>query len=1685
MYGSSPAAIAARAQAAEAQRLSMGDAEAAAAAGPASADSLGTPKAAASSMKAKAKPKAKPKSKPKAKANSKPKAAAGSKGKTSAKGKPKAKAPNAKAPNAKTPKNKTPKAKTKAKPDGSANKGGKGGGATEAEREEKLAKRRERDRKNREKKKKRGEAGEEAEAEGESGEEAAESPAKKKKKGPAPAKKGKKGPAGGSSKNKGTGATSTDGGAAADFANLEPLVPPTTRVTSGGVRVTLTDYPAPDLGEGWITRLSERVDVKNKSRRDKSWLNAHGRHFKTHPEIQRYRDALAEAIDGDEEEAWAVIREVRRLKKRASTGKNASDDDDDDDGEGASAVAGDSSPKKKAKKTPTKKGVASSLGSTKAGVETDGGDDTAPMTPSSAKKPTAGTPKSKGKPKYIDMIHGAIKALKERSGSSVPAITKYLLANFDHLKQTKPNTIKHNISLGIKNGCKENRFTRVKGSYKLNQEWVKIERAKERAKEAARRKKERARQKELEKQKKKKNEVDAKKKAAEAKIRKAEQERLRKERLAEEERKRIENMTPEEKAELERKKAEAAERQRIKDEAERRKKEIADRIKKRRYPMEDFVLMAEDKQFGLKYPPEDVSKRPNMPYLLSAVVQHDGRSGRTPQAVREASTCSDLSTGSRGLVSDMMQVYHFFCGDVGYGMINADVVPSFSFENLIFAADEMIKGNSKVARTLPPLISHLFVSSLRILTGADGSRNGLIYDEKEIESLSPQEVRLRDDLIKLGSGINVVSWASICVFYMDAMERFFTTDASVNKGKLPGIPIDPDFFKEDMGNGDQLDLADAMMADTEVSVLPEGYSGYIGSSGSATFRAFVKLSKSDPWTLTAEEAFALLRTLTDDILSNDPDLSKNIIDRGEELYELRKAKRFADIHYKRMKLAFEGPKQTAKKKGEQKKDDDTDSKEIAEGSVEKDDEDAKDSEKDTKENPDGSSESKDDKLAEDDKDSEKEKTEKKKVEKAKPKVTKREFMTAERGMIKANEAYEKALRKLTTRTEPIGLDKHLNPVYFFFHDPERLYIEISKPAPISFKPDPHLRYPVKSWHIIDSKSLFDDFLSSLDVRGRREDDLYDAMSGGTASVRRYLYDDIKKKQELHARKRELEDLEKRLAAAREECAAEEMGKKRSGRLAANAVVELSKVQEEIDGAVAALKGRSVPVEIDYNEKTGIALLCDYENGIKKKIKALSKLGSSDTNIVEALDRCSYLWSAGRSNGALGLVVDSILELEGHCESLAAWTRLDVSREDWISNLKNTVSAWKQGNNLLVGPAEEDAKTPKTEAHQSITQLLKGLKKCLLQLEQRIFTIAGLAMAQEAADEADRYAKAHEDDDAEEDKEDLAKQREIAALAWKKKINSLATIPTKRAAAVRDVIIAAIAIARRANLTDVMTDLRSALQLHRPMAAGAAKVRALEVLANHGGYEKPDDEESGSEDEMEVEVDQPGMERKEEEAAKIESLLCGDAMMLFGSLGGDDDADRVDWKDAVKTCKTLSGIAALTETFVVKGGEMLNKIESDEETLKSAIKYWNGPGSKKRGSKKTAKFDSATEVWTDVELTQKFVWAKAEGYPWWPARVCKAKSKAVAKDLTIIGRELVSFVGQPHIQAVSKEEEMKPYCGETGDMEDLSQYGDDTVKHLKASIQMTRRILKSRGVIKGTPMKPKRSSNIFEEKKTAL
>lgn len=367
------------------------------------------------------------------------------------------------------------------------------------------------------------------------------------------------------------------------------------------------------------------------------------------------------------------------------------------------------------------------------------------------------------------------------------------------------------------------------------------------------------------------------------------------------------------------------------------------------------------------------------------------------------------------------------------------------------------------------------------------------------------------------------------------------------------------------------------------------------------------------------------------------------------------------------------------------------------------------------------------------------------------------------------------------------------------------------------------------------------------------------------------------------------------------------------------------------------------------------------------------------------------------------------------------------------------------------------------------------------MERRVWSITGHEMARAALDEADQYAASHEDDE-DEDQEDAAKEREIIELAWKKKISSLANIPTKKSSLIRDIIIAAIAIARKAHLNDVLEDLRSALMLHRPTAAAAAKQQALEVLAKYGGYDG-DDDDSDDDDDMDIDTEGP---QKEEEEAKVETLLCGDANMIFASIKDDDDAERQEWIDGVKRCKTLSMFAALAEAFVYKASGLLVGMDDAQKNLADAIKYWDGPGGKKRGSgKKSAKYSSSTDIWTEYELTENFVWAKVEGYPWWPSRVCKAKDKSIAKSLTAVGRELISFVGMEDIVCVNAEDEMKPYCGETEDMEDISSYPEDMVKQLKNSLLMTRRILKGRGVIKATPMKPKARSRIDfldEEKK---
>jgi histone H1/5 len=91
------------------------------------------------------------------------------------------------------------------------------------------------------------------------------------------------------------------------------------------------------------------------------------------------------------------------------------------------------------------------------------------MTDSPAKKTAkkAAPKKPADHPKYIDMITAAIAALKERTGSSRQAITKYIMANYK-VGDSSSTHIKMAIKRGVVNGTlSQPKGTGASGSFKL------------------------------------------------------------------------------------------------------------------------------------------------------------------------------------------------------------------------------------------------------------------------------------------------------------------------------------------------------------------------------------------------------------------------------------------------------------------------------------------------------------------------------------------------------------------------------------------------------------------------------------------------------------------------------------------------------------------------------------------------------------------------------------------------------------------------------------------------------------------------------------------------------------------------------------------------------------------------------------------------------------------------------------------------------------------------------------------------------------------------------------------------------------------------------------------------------------------------------------------------------------------
>lgn len=1140
---------------------------------------------------------------------------------------------------------------------------------------------------------------------------------------------------------------------------------------------------------------------------------------------------------------------------------------------------------------------------------------------------------------YLDIIQEAIIAMDDRTGSSLARIKKWIASNYGSLMDNPQ--FNGRLNKAIRNGVNSKKLLKIRASYKVSQTTGS----------------------------RKRKSTDTAKEQAEFE-------------------KKLEGVAPEV-AERMRKAKEEEDRKR-----EKKDNEIAERLRKRRFPMEDTKLHAEDKELKVR-PPSKVKARPTLPYFwnIPLPLDHPDRKGKTPGLVLTYSKADALDVDSRGLVPDLLQVYHFFRGDVHFdfnfdderGRNNSGIVPEFTLRHLIFAVNQIINGNARKTRLVPPLLVHLLVTSLQILLSGIGSYS------------SPNEAHMYAELHKyLGPALTPVSWADICHLYMDAMERYYTSDASLEPNVLETEPLAVEYL---FGK-----------TDTMVTTKIEGSRGYLGHSNGSLYKAHHKLAKMDPWNLTAEELMAVLRALTEDILALHPEIMDH---REEQLQELAKNKRNADAKFRKVRLAYEGPPK--KESG-------------------------------------NSSNGKDNSFV--------------------PTTSKRQLDAAKREQEQASQEYRDGRRDLVARTMPIGQDRNFNEVYSFDNDPEFLLVEERRPAtnasalkiPAAFLPGK------RSWHAIETTSLLDDFAASLDVRGKRENDLYNKLVGED-SPRPFLIDDVALVAETEAKQKERAKLESKLEAVKKKCQIAEEAR-RSSRQGLQPEEELVQLEDELARLSEEEKNKPLStVEIDVDDSTGIYALAKFEKAKQRDKRRKKDRNDNLTPQSLPLLHCSQIRvsSDDKGTGLVGMMVKSLQDLEQHCNNLVPWMRNDISRDTWLSRMEECVKAWNAlsfkssdttmsttttrstpsvGSPIMNGASNQSANPssegpmPNCNANQSAPVIMGVLRKLLLDLEERVADITNLALATRDADLAD-------DNMSTQSEQESPVNNGVSSNSWKKHVKTIQNIPAKRYARIRELLILAIADARKAHLPTIVAQLRAALQKYRPSASSTeCKDAAVQVLENNGGYD-PDEEDL--------------VEDKDEPLAKedLPSVISAEAVTLRSSLDGSDESRREDWVEAVRTTRTLSRLAGLSAGFVSDAMERVTKLEHEHSALQKALVEWKKPpkAAKPKGRGAPPKiFKDPTEVWADVLIMDDICMAKAADYPWWPAKKCTAKDSLIREDLKEVNRTLVAFIGEMGAIRVVPSSSIKPFDGKNVEEEGV-EYKKEMKSQLDDCMAMARRLIR--------------------------
>jgi len=1153
---------------------------------------------------------------------------------------------------------------------------------------------------------------------------------------------------------------------------------------------------------------------------------------------------------------------------------------------------------------------------------------------------------------YTQVIHDAIVALKDRTGSSSPAIQKWIINNHPSMDPTK---LKQKMNFTLKLGVKSKRFIKIKSSFKINPVWLKTEKKKRSAANARKRKATAV--------------ANAKVLASAAKAATVKKLASKAEIAAQKEKER---------------------KEKVEKEKQKKERERQDRIKKRKFPMEDLKLIEEDKELRVVSPYKDCPR----PVLQLAMPNF-------PAGCRS-------DTMGVGVMDEIIHIYHFFRGDVGWARFpkQKSLVAPFSLQQWMECVQYVSNGWCKRARMLPPLMTHLFVVTL--------------------QHLVPE---------KLSTALTPASWSEVLLLYMDAMEQKYTERIKTEEGKntIRSLGIDAEYL---------FHLSDEPKGVSELDD-PVSGSSYLGSG--TLKKAHSKCVNSDPWHLNTEELLSLLKALVDDVLGNCGDCAEELEVRNEESYELLKRKKIADAQFRKIQTARNRQlaAEVAAKKEKEKNDEAapiSDAKSEIKGDQNK-------TERTTRS-------SGNDKIVT---------------------ISEVKLEKARREQLKAQDAYAKGCRSKRIRTEPVGMDRSFQQIYHSFHDPELIFfLQRGKPiqSHLSFgvpESETHRRI---TWQIIKKKSVLNNFMESLDIRGIRESNSYDALQ----LARRHVYDDIKEMNDKKILLKGKSDVKRRLENARTNY---QNGRK-SGRLASQSEQELIDLQEEIERLEKSIADANIETKYDMEFETGLNMLRNFETKEQQNQRrranrrGVQNIVDNGENVMQKLP-CSRLWPSGHIDGTgiIGLIVSQLMDLEERVEKLATWEKGD--RKSWVSSLETALHGWNEGctpfliceEGLLAGKRRSsinsnDSKTKKgildsasatsiSTSSQTSTlspyQIVCMIRQRLLQLESRVFESTGLSMVAKETDEADENMSTSPVD-----------EEEQLRNAWKKPIHRLKRVPAKAYTKIHTAIVEAIASARKAQNTVVVAQLKHALVEYHPEAASYCKDEALEVLERNGGYEDDFDDESDSEtNETDVEKRKEKIVAKEKNDSDISSCLCAEAIILNSSLDGQEDASRVDWIRAVKQTRTVSKLAALVAAFVSKASAKVGKMEEEHAALLDALNVWGKSRPKRKKSIQAA--PELSEVWANVNFSDEFCFAKIDEYPLWPARKCVPKDDKLASELESVERVLVSLVGERGALRVVKKEACVPFSSTFPDNEDLSSHSRDIRSQLDEAMSVARRVVR--------------------------